>query len=166
VNYRPVVFGGAQEGGHRPGTENVPFAVGFATALALAQETFEARAEHVSSLRNYFFTELEKAFPSVVVHGSREHRVANNVNISIPGIDGEYAVVWLDTRGVSASTKSACNGSTGGSHVVRALCSSDELALGTIRFSLGEETTKKDIDYCVQTLKEHIELVRGKLDQP
>ena len=154
ISLSPVTLGGSQENGKRPGTENLPLILGMAEALSLAQDDFEKRAKTVAHVRDYFFEALASAFPDVVIHGSRASRIANNVNVSIPTIDGEYAVVWLDSRGVSASTKSACSGSTGGSDAVRVLGGSDEDALGTLRFTLGEETTKNDVDTVISILKD------------
>jgi cysteine desulfurase len=154
VSFLPSSLGGSQEFGLRAGTENIPLVVGMAEALTIAQDGFEARASAVRGVRDYFFDALLKEFPDTVIHGSRASRIANNVNVSLRGIDGEYAVVWLDTYGVSASTKSACSGNTGGSDAVRLLGGSDEEALGTLRFTLGEVTTKNDIDAVVLILKD------------
>lgn len=158
VPLAPLLRGGDQEEGLRPGTENVPLIVGCATALTLAQEGYVARAEKVAALRDYFFFRVEELFPTAVANGSREARIANNVNISFPGISGEYAVVWLDTQGVAAATRSACSGREGGgSSVVRELGGSDEQAFGTVRFTLGEQTTVKDIDRALAVLGDFLE---------
>lgn len=163
VKLSPLMYGGSQEHGLRPGTVNVALAVGCASALGIAQKNWEERAKKVKALREFFFEKLAEAFPNVVINGSHEHRIANNINISIPSVDGEYAVVGLDTCGISASTRSACKGNEdGGSHVVRALGASDDIVMGAIRFSLGEETTKKDIETTISALKEHIEMSKLK----
>jgi len=152
-------YGGSQEGGLRPGTQNVALAVGCATALERAQKGWEAHAKEVGAGRDFFFEKIAAAFPTVHHNGSRTHRIANNLNISIPGIDGEFAVVGLDTRGIAASTRSACKTNAslddGGSHVLRALGLSNEQVLGAIRFSLGEETTKKELLTAVAALLAH-----------
>ncbi len=155
----PNIFGGDQEQGLRPGTENVPLIVGCAHAFAAAQEPqrLETRARKVSTLRDLLFDELEKTIPEILTNGSREHRVANNCNISIPGIDGEFAVVTLDTHGIAASTRSACAGGKGsGSHVVAAITGDQQRANNTVRFTLGEETTKEEILRTVEILSQHV----------
>ncbi len=162
VKLSPVVFGGGQEGGLRSGTENAPLIVGCTLALVRAQATWEARAERVRALRDRMFDELLKAIPDGVVNGGRIDRVANNVNISIPGIDAEYAVITLDHHGIAASTKSACGaGDTAGSAVVRELTHDDARAQSTVRFTLGEETTNSDIETVVRVLNEHVSTTRA-----
>ena len=157
VNIEPVFFGGSQEGGLRPGTENVGLMVGCAKALEIAQKGYEARASRVGAMRDRFFTLLLKTFPNAVLNGSRAKRIANNLNISIPNVDGEYAVVGLDTRGISASTRSACRGNDdGGSHVIRALGAPEDVVFAAIRFSLSETTSKQEITRAVEALKAHL----------
>ena len=150
-------YGGDQESELRAGTENVAGVVGCATALNIAQEHYEKRSEKVSKLRDYLIEGLTQNIEKVFLNGSREHRVANNVNISAEGIDGEYAVVTLDVRGVAASTKSACSGAKGGgSHVVRTLTGDNTRAEETIRFTLGEGTTVHELDIAIRILKDHV----------
>lgn len=162
VSLAPHMLGGGQEGGLRPGTENVPLIAGFAEALSIAQEGYARRAAHVRVLRNVLMEHIERDIPSACVNGSREHRVANNVHISVPGIDGEFAVVVLDAHGIAASTRSACAGGKGsGSHVVRALTGDDARASSTLRFTLGEETTRADIKRCARVLARHIRATMG-----
>ncbi len=159
-----TLFGGDQEQGLRPGTENVPLIVGCAHALRLAQEGWEERARDVAQFRDMLFSELEKAIPDVLCNGSRESRVANNCNVSIPGVDGEFAVVTLDTHGIAVSTRSACvGGKGGGSHVVAVITGDKDRANNTIRFTLGEETTKDEILETVKVLSEHVNAIRHSL---
>ncbi|QQR65369.1 cysteine desulfurase [Candidatus Kaiserbacteria bacterium] len=145
VEIVPVVFGGGQEAGLRSGTESVPLIVGCVTALLRAQKEWQSRSTTVALLRDRFIT-LLSTIPGIVLNGSATLRVANNVNISIPGLDTEYAVIWLDAKGIAASTKSACGaqGSTG-SYVVREMTHDEARATATLRFTLGEETTETDI---------------------
>lgn len=166
VKLAAQLYGGDQESGLRPGTENTAEIVGSARSLVIAQERHEGRSAQVGEMRDLLIAELQKEIPKLQINGSAVHRIANNVNISIPGIDGEYAVVALDVNGVAASTRSACSGTTsGGSHVVTAMGGGEERALGTIRFTLGEETTEDDVRRAVTVLKTHVIMVRGKLDQ-
>lgn len=157
VSLRSIMHGGGQEHGLRAGTENTPLIVGCAHALIRAQQGLAARCERVRTLRDHMIDLLTKEIEGAVLNGSHEHRIANNINISIPGIDGEFAVVTLDTHGVAASTKSACSGAGGGgSVVIREMTGDEARAISTIRFTLGEETTKKDIELAVKVLKAHV----------
>jgi len=158
VELMPIFYGGGQEAGLRPGTEPLPLVVGTALALELAQSGREERATHVAVLRNYFFIEIKKQIPVAIVNGAAgEARSPNNVHISIPGLDAEYAVVVLDTAGISASTKSACSSKGGGaSAVVSAMTNDHARASSTLRFTLGPDTTKSDIDRTIITLAEYL----------
>lgn len=152
-----VLYGGSQEGGLRPATENTPAIAGAAKAIDIAQRDYEKRSERIKVLRDAFMVELIK-IDGVVVNGSTEHRLVNNANISIPGLDSEYAVVVLDNAGVACSTRSACSGSDGtGSHVVREMTKDDTRANSTIRFTLGEETDRQDLLKTAKLLKAHAE---------
>ena len=155
-----ILLGGEQEFGLRAGTENTPLIVGCVRSMVKAQAEHEELAEKTSELRDYFIGELEKQIEGVKLNGPREGRTPNNVNVSIEGVEGEFAVVTLDEKGIAASTRSACSGSQGGSAVVRELFNDDERAIGSIRFSLGKETKKADLDYVTDVLKEHAEKVR------
>lgn len=157
-----VQLGGGQERGLRAGTENVPLIVGCVEAFRIAEEDRETRSTRVALLRDRMFEQILKSISDAVVNGSREHRLPNNVNVSVPGLDGEFAVISLDAHGVAASTTSACgSGKGGGSAVVRAMTGDDARARSTLRFSLGEETTKHDIDRAVDVLKEHVARMRA-----
>ena len=165
VPHAPLMRGGDQEGGVRPGTENVAGIVGCAEAFGIAVRDYEVRAQRVAAIREYCFKELS-TITGVVINGSRNQRIANNVNISIPGIDGEYAAVVLDANGIAVSTKSACSGATGsGSKVIYALGGDDARALSTLRITLGEETTKRNILRLVRVLQKHVAHMRETIDQ-
>jgi cysteine desulfurase len=158
----PISFGGGQESGLRSGTENVPLIVGCAEALVRAQKGYEERSKKVAELRDYFFTLLETQVPECVVNGDREHRVANNVHVSIPGYDSDYVVIWLDAHGVAASTKSACGvGNGNGSSVVRALTHDEDRARSTIRFTLAETTTRREVEMATSLLATHVRRMRS-----
>lgn len=153
------VFGGRQEQGLRPGTENPALIIGLEHALSIAQQNQSRRAEGVKQLRDYFMSELEQ-LDGVVINGEREERVANNVNISVPGLDTEFAVISLDEKGVACGTKSACSGAGGGqSTVVMTISGDTARASSTIRFTLGETNNKHQVDVVVAILREHIEKV-------
>lgn len=158
VTLAPTLFGGGQEAGLRPGTEPLPLIVGTATAITEAQHGWKERSEAVSRVRDYFLTALPSVLPQAVVNGALgAARVANNVHISMPGLDSEYAVIVLDAAGIAASTKSACSSKGGGeSVVVQAMTGDSALAASTLRFTLGAETTTADIDTTLRLLQKHI----------
>ncbi len=142
----------------KAGTENIPLIVGFAKALELAEKNRESETDRVTKLRDYFIDELNNKIPEAELNGSREERSPNNVNIYIPNIDGEFLTVVLDSKGIACSTKSACKEDyeDEGSYVIRTLGYSKERSKNSLRFSLGKDTTKKDIDYVIKILNESI----------
>lgn len=155
----PILYGGGQERGLRPGTEPVPLIVGTAKALEIAQSQVKERSVNVAKLRDYFFTEIANRIPQAIINGPiGDARVANNVHISIPSLDAEYVVVVLDTAGISASTKSACSSKGGGaSTVVLAMTNDLARASSTLRFTLGPDTSAFEIDQAVTVLSAHIQ---------
>jgi cysteine desulfurase len=162
VTLAPFMYGGGHEGGRRSGTENVPLIVGLHRALVRAQKGYKERSARVLKIRDEMIEHLLKGIPGSVVNGSREERVANNVNVSIPGIDSEYAVITLDAGGIAAGTKSACGSMTSsGSYVVRAITNDDGRATSTIRFTLGEETTREECRTAVVLLARHVAEMRS-----
>ena len=158
VTLTPVTYGGGQEAGVRPGTESLVAIVGFTKALELANQNWENNQASVIVLRDYFIAEIKKAIPGVILNGAvDDSRVANNVNISIPGLDSEFAVISLDVAGIACSTKSACSSVGGGeSTVVMAISGDMARASSTLRFSLGVSTTKSELDQVVAVLSAHI----------
>lgn len=155
VALAPILYGGGQEQGMRPGTENVALAVGFAYALVAAQEAHEERAHETAILRSWTLHEIEREIPGVIINGSLEERIANNINISLPGKDSEYLAVLLDQKGFAVSTKITCEGGSGnGSDVVRIISENEGRALSTLRITLGPHTTKKEMQSFVDALKE------------
>jgi cysteine desulfurase len=151
----PLISGGGQESGVRPGTENVAGIVGAAIAVKLAQAICKERSAQVEDVRKVGLAYLERELPEACLNGSLISRVANNINLSLPGIDTEYAVVWLDAHGIAASTKSACAGAGGGlSHVVFACTKDVARAKSTIRLSLSETTTTEDMRRAIDVLQD------------
>ena len=160
VTLLPTTKGGGQERGLRSGTESAMLIAGCVRALVWAQERYESRSFAVAKLRDYLITLLGEKIPNAILNGSVSERVANNVNISLPGFDTEYATLYLDAKGIAVSTKSACGGAGGdGSYVVREMTHDEERALSTLRFTLGEEASKSDLDEAVQSLDEYIKLM-------
>lgn len=163
VEVLPNVFGGGQEAGLRPGTENVPGIVGASVAMSEAQAGWKERVERVSKVRDEAIEVLCKEVPELFLNGaSGENRLANNINISIPGLDTEFAAVVLDSKGFAVSTKSACAGAGGGESVVVKEISSDPArASSTLRFSLGPDTKIEDLKKLAEALKQHLEKMKG-----
>lgn len=159
VALAPTLFGGGQESGLRPGTENVAGIVGASVALEEAQKNFKIRAKMVAKVRDAGIEHLLKEIPQAVLNGPvGDERLANNINISIPGLDTEFATVVLDKHGFAVSTKSACAGAGGGESVVVETISSDPArSHSTLRISLSPETTIKNIKDLTKILKSHIE---------
>ncbi|MCF7815563.1 MAG: cysteine desulfurase [Candidatus Pacebacteria bacterium] len=157
VKLNPNILGGGQEHGLRAGTENTAHIVGCVYAIVRAQEGYESRSLAVAKLRDEFFELLTSEIDGIVVNGSREFRIANNINISIPNVDTEYVVIWLDAKGVAAATRSACgSGKETGSHVVREMTNDEARATSTLRFTLGEESTVADVYCAVKILKDYL----------
>lgn len=155
----PIMQGGGQENGLRSGTENTTGIIGMAKALELAQLNYTERAEKVAKIRDEAIVYLQEKIPTVFINGAQgEDRLANNINFSIPNLDTEYAVIYLDANGVACSTKSACAGAGGGESVVVKILTSDATrARSTIRFSLSEQTTLDDMKYAIDVLAMHCE---------
>jgi cysteine desulfurase len=159
TNITPVVHGGGQESGLRPGTENVAGIVGAAVAIKEAQGEYSSRVESVSSVRDQAIVHMQTELPQVVINGAEGgDRVANNINISIPGLDTEFATVVLDKHGFAVSTKSACSGAGGGASTVVLETTTDPArAASTLRITLGPDTTLEQLKSLTAVLKQHIE---------
>ena len=161
VKIRSFVHGGGQERKRRAGTENVPGIVGLGTAVSRAMRTMEERSAKESALRDYMIERVEKEIPYCRLNGHRKHRLPNNANFSFRFIEGESLLIMLDMKGICASSGSACtSGSLDPSHVLLAIGLPHEIAHGSLRLTLSDETTKEDIDYVVDNLKEIVEHLR------
>jgi cysteine desulfurase len=152
------LHGGKQERGRRAGTENVASIVGMGEAARLACSTMDVRAQKEGALRDYMIHRLETEIPYCHLNGSRKERLPGNVNISFQFVDGETIVILLDMEGICCSSGSACTaGQSAASHVLRSISLPEEIAKGSLRFTLGSETTKEEIDTTVDTLKAVLE---------
>ena len=161
VEIEPIVYGGGQERGIRSGTENVPGVVGFARALEIAEKEREKESKRLSELRNYFFSLARARIPGVRINGDIEHRLPNNVNISIAGMEGDTLVIFLGEKGIFASTGSACSSTDlEPSHVLTAIGCPPEYLGGSLRFTLGRATEKKDIDRAINALAEVLSILQ------
>ncbi len=163
ITLEPYLFGGGQERGLRSGTENTALIVGGVLALCTAQLEHQKSSKKVAHLRDFFIAQLLK-IEGVVLNGSLSERVANNVNISIAGIDAEFAVISLNEKGIACATKSACGVSTSaGSSVVHAISNDSARARSSIRFSLGLQTNKEEISSVAVALEAHVSHTRKVL---
>lgn len=149
------ITGGEQEYHRRAGTENVAAIAGLAAAIAEVAISKEQGASGTEKLRDYFINRIEKEIPKVTLNGDREKRLPNNINFSFQGIEGEGIVLGLDEAGIAASTGSACaSKSLEPSAVIMAISGGDhERAHSAIRFTLGDVTSKEEIDYTIEKLK-------------
>ena len=162
VKIRSFIHGGAQERRRRAGTENVPGIVGFGKAVERAVSTMEARTKKERELRDYLIERIEKEIPYCRLNGDRTKRLPNNVNFSFRFIEGESLLIMLEMKGICASSGSACtSGSLDPSHVLLAIGLPHEIAHGSLRMTLSEETTKEDLDYVVENLKEIVGNLRS-----
>lgn len=158
-----ALYGGGQESGLRPGTENVAGVVGASVALMEAQQGWKERAEKVAAVRDKSIAYLLANLENVVLNGPvGDDRLANNINISIPGLDTEFAAVVLDKHGFAVSTKSACAGAGGGeSAVVKEISGDAARARSTLRLSLSPQTAQNDIVALAEVLLTHCEQMAG-----
>ena len=147
------IIGGEQEKGRRAGTENVAGIVGLGEALELAVTNMSETSARMTRLRDRLIEGIEATIPEVKLNGHRTKRLPNNVNFSIKYIEGESILLMLDMAGIAASSGSACtSGSLDPSHVLLALGLTHEVAHGSVRLTLGDDTTDEDIDYVLETL--------------
>ena len=162
VKNRSFVHGGAQERKRRAGTENVPGIVGYAAAAELAASTMEERTAEEIRLRDHMIQRITSEIPYVKLNGDPVKRLPNNVNVSFQFIEGESLLLMLDNYGLCASSGSACtSGSLDPSHVLLAIGLHHEIAHGSLRMTLSSETTKEDVDYTVDRLKEIVQNLRN-----
>ncbi|MCL4464579.1 MAG: cysteine desulfurase [Chloroflexi bacterium] len=157
----PLLRGGEQEGGLRPGTQNVAGIVALATALDLAAKELSTEVPRLAALCDRLEVGIRERIDRVETNGHPELRLPNILNVSFAGVEGESLLLALDVKGVAVSTGSACAaGSTQPSHVLRAMGLEPVLALGSLRFSLGHTTTQEDIDYTLAALSEVVAVLR------
>ena len=162
VKIRSFVHGGAQERKRRAGTENVPGIVGYGQAALEAVSTMEERTKKEIELRDYLIDRLLKEIPYSRLNGHRTKRLPNNANFSFQFIEGESLLIMLDMEGICGSSGSACtSGSLDPSHVLMAIGLPHEIAHGSLRLTLGADTTKEDIDFTVEKTKAIFERLRS-----
>ncbi len=163
VKIKPQIVGGGQERHLRAGTENVPAIIGFAKALELAQENGSKENARLTKLTEYFLKELEEKIPKIKLNGPPigPERLPNNLNIAFEDVEGEALLLYLDEYGIMCSNGSACTSElVEPSHVLTAMGLSPKLAQSSIRFTLGHNTAKDDIDYVMKYLPEIVQGLR------
>lgn len=148
------VHGGAQEMGKRAGTENLPGIIGFGKAAEIAKRDFDKHVKHSQEMRDYLLKRITEEIPDVEINGTMKYRHPGNLNVTFDFIEGESLLILLDMKGISISTGSACSSkSLKPSHVLDAMGVPWEKIHGTVRMTVGDLTTKEDIDYVVNELK-------------
>lgn len=161
IKLQPIQFGGSQEKRLRPGTENTAAIVGMQKALEISQAQKETETTRQTTLRDYFTDRILTEIGNTVLNGDPNKRLPNNINISFLGIEGEALLLYLDNKGVAVSTGSACTSqSLEPSHVLTSMGATHEVAHSSIRFTLGTNTTKEELDYVLNVLPEIVEKLR------
>ena len=162
VKIGSFIHGGAQERRRRAGTHNVPGIVGMGSAAALSVEKQEEKNSKQVQLRDYLIDRVLKEIPYTRLNGHRTNRLPNNANFCFRFIEGESLLILLDQNGICGSSGSACtSGSLDPSHVLLAIGLPHEIAHGSLRLTLSEETTREEIDFTVEKLKEIVERLRN-----
>ncbi len=161
VKISNLIHGGGQEKSKRAGTENVPYAVGLATALKLANDTCEENAAKITALRDKIIAGIQEKIPYVKLNGHPQNRLPGNVNFSFKYIEGESLLLWLDINQIAVSSGSACaSGSLDPSHVLLAMGLSHETAHGSLRISLGDGNTEAEADKLLEILPDVVGRLR------
>ena len=156
-----IIYGGAQERGKRAGTENIPGICGAAAALEEICANMEANTAKLIPLRDKLIAGLT-AIPHTILNGDAKLRLPNNINVCFEGIEGESMLLWLDAKGIAASSGSACtSGSLDPSHVLLALGRPHEIAHGSLRLSLSDYNTEEEVDYVLEQIPGVIEYLRN-----
>jgi len=156
------MHGGHQERNMRGGTVNIPAIVGFGEAVELTMRDASTNNARIKQLREYLISEIESKIEGARLNGHRIQRLPSNANFSFPGVEGESVLMMLDFAGIAVSTGSACSsGSLERSHVLKGMGIKDEHNQGSIRFSLGRDTTREDIDVTVAELVKIIKKLRS-----
>jgi len=162
LRFEPLIHGGEQERGKRAGTENIPYIVGLGVAAEIAMRNMAEEGERLRRLRNKLQHGIEEKIGHIYVNGHPTERLPGTLNVSFEGIEGESILLSLDLKGIAASSGSACtSGSVEPSHVLVAMGIPPQLAQGSVRFSLGGDTTDEDIDYVLEALPPIVDRLRA-----
>ena len=164
IELTSLMEGGGQERGKRPGTENLPAIMGMAAALKEECTLMEQNEAKVTAMRDRLIQGLSQ-IPYSILNGSREKRLPGNVNFCFEGVSGESLLLLLDSRGICASSGSACaSGALDPSHVLLSLGLAPEIAQGSLRISLDISNTEEEIDYMLEVIPQVVEQLRGMSD--
>ena len=164
IELTSLMEGGGQERGKRPGTENLPAIMGMAAALKEECTLMEQKEARVTAMRDRLIQGLSQ-IPYSILNGSREKRLPGNVNFCFEGVSGESLLLLLDSRGICASSGSACaSGALDPSHVLLSLGLAPEIAQGSLRISLDISNTEEEIDYMLEVIPQVVEQLRGMSD--
>ena len=158
--FKPLLTGGGQEFDLRSGTENVPGIYGLGKAIEILFEDLDANIEKIRDNKDYLYMRISQKIDGIRLNSDLLRGVCHVLNVSFDQVKGEVLLHYLDDEGISVSTGSACSAKKKGSHVLNAIGLSPEQVDGTIRFSLSEDNTKEEIDYVVEKLQKHIEMIR------
>lgn len=161
IEFEKFIDGGHQERNKRGGTENVAEIVGLGEACMLAKNNLNNYMRHLQELRDYYIKQVEEKIPYVRLNGSRQMRLPGNANFSFQFVEGESLLLNLDSKGICASSGSACtSGSSDPSHVLTAIGLPKNIAQSSLRITFGEENTKEDVKYLVDNLQEIVNYLR------
>lgn len=162
IDMAPLLFGGGQEFGMRGGTENIAGIAGITKALVLAEHNKDLSV-NIATLRDFFWKSIKSNIKKIKLNGPdlEDHeRSLQNLNVSFLGVDAETLVLYLDEYGIMCSKGSACETDKVGSHVLSAIGLNDEQMRGAIRFTLGKNTSKRDIEYVMKYLPKLVQVLR------
>ncbi len=155
IDLSPIMYGGDQELGLRPGTENVEAILKFAKAFSDVRKIKDKEIKRLIKLRDYFIKKLQKINKEIIFNGDLQNRLPNNINITIPKMPSDLLVIEFSSRGIMVSSKSACKSGDGkDSHVIKAICKNPKETVGSLRFSFGKDTTKNNVDYALKSLSQ------------
>lgn len=162
IEFKNLIDGGHQERDKRAGTENVPGMIGLGEACKIAKNNMDSHVRKLKELRDLYFYKIQNQISDIKINGSMFHRLPGNSNISFKGINGSELLMKLDEKGICASAGSACSsGSSMPSHVLTAIGLTSEYAEGTLRVTFGDENTKEDVEYLVESLANIIKEIRA-----
>lgn len=158
--FKPLLTGGGQEFSLRSGTENVPGIYGMGKAVEILFEDIDGTIEKINSLKMYLYNKLSENISDIKINSDIDNGVCHILNMSFEGVKGEVLLHYLEDDGICVSTGSACSSKKKGSHVLNAIGLTPSQIDGAVRFSLSEMNTEEEIDYAVEKIKSHIEMIR------
>lgn len=162
IKFEPLIHGGSQEFHFRAGTENVIGIIALGKAIELLDKNIENNNEKLIDLKSYILNKIQNNLTDYIINGDIDKRTLNNINLSFKDIDGESLLLALDLDGICVSSGSACHSDLmEPSHVLRAIGVPNDYISGTLRISFGKNTTKKEIDYLIEKIKEKIDFIKG-----